>query len=129
MRWLQRLIVLPAIVLVAGSCFLHHAGTSSEVEAYSAPATLFVENHNWSDVAIIALHQGQRTRLGTVTAASSKRFVFPRHLVGDVAGIRLIADAIGSTDQEVTEVIVLQPGTRVTWTLQDALARSSLTVY
>lgn len=128
MRWLQRLVVLAAIVLVAGSCFLHHAGTQSD-EAYSAPATLFVENHNWSDVAIIALHQGQRTRLGTVTAASSKSFVFPRHMVGDLAGIRLIADAIGSTDQQVTEVIMLRPGTRVTWTLQDALDRSNLTVY
>lgn len=128
MRWLQRLVVLSAVMLVAGSCFLHHGGAQSE-EAYSAPATLFVENHNWSDVAIIALHQGQRTRLGTVTAASSKSFVFPRQLVGDLAGVRLIADAIGSPDQQTTEVIVLRPGTRVTWTLEDALVRSSLTVY
>ena len=128
MRWLQRLVVLPAVVLIAGSCFLHHGGSQAD-ERYSAPATLFVENHNWSDVVIVALHNGQRTRLGTVTAASSKSFVFPRHLLGDLGQIRLIADAIGSRDQETTEVIVLRPGTRVTWTLEDSLTRSSLTVY
>ena len=128
MRWLRRLVVPPAIVLAAGACFLHH-GSPDTGEAYTAPATLHVENHNWSDVSIIVLHDGQRTRLGIVTATSSKSFVFPRYLLGNLGEIRLIADAIGSRDQTITDVVVLRPGTRVTWTLEDDLVRSNLTVY
>jgi hypothetical protein len=80
-------------------------------------------------VNILVLHDGQRSRLGTVTATSTKDFVFPTHLLTDLGEVRLIADPVGSTSSLTTELIVLRPGTRVVWTLESSLQRSSLSVY
>ncbi len=127
MRALHRaLISLPLILALAG-CW-RHRGEASVTSPY-ARSTLHIENHHWLDVDIYVVHDGQRSRLGTVTAATSKDFIFPRSMVGQLGQIRLIADPVGSPEEIRTETIVVKPGNRVTWTLESSLSRSSLAVY
>jgi len=126
MRALPLIVAAAAVLLAAPACRGHQ---SAEPLPLGVPATLHVENHHWLDVNILVLHDGQRTRLGTVTATSVKDFVFPNQLLADLGEIRLIADPVGSTSSLTTELIVLKPGTRVQWTLESSLQRSSLAVY
>jgi hypothetical protein len=126
MRTLQRVLILPALLLVVNACSRHK---TSAPATPAEPSLLHVENHHWLDVDVYVFHDGQRSRLGTVTAASSKDFVFPRSMVGSTRQVRLIADPVGSSSGTATDPITLRPGTRVNWTLESSLDRSSLTVY
>ena len=122
---IKRLVLLVAVAIMAAACWHHSPPASSS----DAPATLHVENHNWQDVDIQILHGGIRVRLGMVNGASEKSFAFPRTVMGDLGEVQLIAHAIGTPETIETGEIVLKPGTRVQWTLETSLNRSSLSVY
>ncbi len=123
---LKRLTVIAAVALASTSCLHHHASANS---TGSEPATLRVENHNWQNVDIEVLHRGMRSHLGSVNAAATSEFQFPRSLLSDLGEVQLIAHAIGTPDTITTNVIVLKPGTQVRWELETSLDRSSLSVY
>lgn len=125
MHLVQRLLVLPVLLLCAACA--HRA--SPEPAAPAARSTLHVDNHHWLDVDIFVVHDGQRSRLGTVTATAARDFVFPREMLGSLGEVRLVADPVGSQDAIITDLIVVKPGTAVTWTLESSLQRSSLAVY
>jgi hypothetical protein len=55
--------------------------------------------------------------------------VFPKYLLSDLGEVQLIAHAIGTPSTIETAVIVLKPGTKVRWTLETDLSRSSVSVY
>lgn len=93
------------------------------------PSSLIIRNNHWSDVTIWVMTGGQRNRLGTVTAARSARFTFPRYTLNYSGEVRLIANALADARPLVTETIVLRPGSVVEWTLESSLQRSSLAVY
>lgn len=126
MHLLKRSALLVAVALIASACLKHHA--SSEAVT-GAPATLHVENNNWQEVDIRVVHRGITVHLGNVTAASTANFVFPQSVMGDLGEIQLIAHAIGTPETIRTNTIVLRAGTRVRWTLETSLYRSSLSVY
>jgi hypothetical protein len=123
----RSLLILAVAVLAVNAC-AHHRHDSGSVAPYE-PATLHVENHHWLDVDIFVIHEGQRTRLGAVTAATSKDFVLPRSMISGGREIRLVADPVGSPGALTTEGIVVRGGSQVTWTLESNLQRSSLSIY
>jgi len=101
---------------------------------YSKPAPLpdvplKVTNRNWLDVTVYVLHDGQRTRIGTVTASSAQDFVVPARLLGQLHELALIGEAIGSNDVARTETLTIQAGQYIEWTLETDLRRSSVGVY
>lgn len=113
------------ILAISGGCH-----RSAPRVAPSAPATLEVENHNRLDVEVYLLHQGQRTRLGLVTAATRREFAIPERLLTATAGVvRFQASAIGSGDETFTDLVTVRPGTLVRWSLEARLSQSSVTVY
>jgi len=124
MRRVSRALLLLAL-LVAGGC---HPRQRGEV-APDTDITLDVINHNWLDVTVYVLHDGQRTRIGTVTGSSSQQFVLPGRLLGQSHQLALFGDAIGSNDFARTETLNIQPGQRIEWTLETDLRRSSVGVY
>ena len=124
---LERLLVLPAIVLLMGGCAGKH--TASEPATGSSPARLQVENHNWLDVIIYVVHDGQTTRVGSATAATTTNFTLGPALLGQLGNIQLIADPVGAPNGITSPTIVVKAGTRVVWTLESDLARSSLSVF
>jgi hypothetical protein len=74
-------------------------------------------------------HDGELSRVGTVTAASSTNFFLPTWMMGQTRNIRLLADPIGSGDAVGTELIHIQPGQFIEWRLESQLARSTVAVY
>jgi len=121
MRRVSEALLLLALVGASGC----HARHRAEV----VPVTdigLAVINHNWLDVTIYVLHDGQRTRIGTVTGSSSQQFVLPGRLLGQSHQLALLGDAIGSNDFARTEALNIQPGQYIEWTLETDLRRSSV---
>ena len=90
---------------------------------------LNVTNHNYLDVVIYILHDGQETRVGTVTGSSSQLFYLPDRLLGQGREIQLLGDAIGSEAYARTQTIIVQRGQYIEWTLETDLRRSSVGVY
>lgn len=118
--------VIPAVAACHSTSTTPHRGISSASEPRS---TVHVENKHWLDVVVYVEHDGQRSRLGTVTAASTTDFTLLPTLIGQTGAIQLIGDAVGSPGTVQTGTIVVRPGSRVTWTLQTNLARSDVAVY
>jgi hypothetical protein len=121
-------LVLPA---GAAAC-LHHSEPAAGSTGPAPPSedvALEIANHNWLDVTIYVLHDGQSTRVGTASASSSASFSLPAHLLGQGREIRLIGHPIGGSGAVITETFVVQPGQYVEWTLESDLNRSAIGVY
>ncbi len=121
-----------AALLVAGSaCFLLNRGKSSQQAAAPAEGeiALSVTNHSFLDVVIYVLHDGQQTRVGTVTGSSSQQFYLRPRLLGMGREIRLLGHPIGGQTTARTETLVDQPAQYIEWTLETDLRRSSVGVY
>lgn len=124
---LKWLLLLPAFVLLLDGCGTKQKETNRPLP--SGPTSLRVENHNWLDVTIYVVHDGQRSRLGAATAAQTTDFAIQPTLLGQLGAIRLIADPVGSSGSIASPRVVVKQGTRLVWTLQTDLSRSSLAVY
>ena len=126
-------MVLAALLLATPACFWHRkpapAARNAALDVPEGEIALQVTNHNFLDVTIYVLHNGQRTRVGTVTGSSSQVFYLPGRLLGLGREIQLLGDPIGSTDFAVTETLIIQPGQYIEWTLETDLRRSSVGVY
>src|SRR5947209_20377720 len=121
-----------ALLLAASGCFIFHRGKSDPRPGLDVPAgeiALNVTNHNYLDVVIYVLHDGQQTRVGIVTGSSSAVFFLPVRLLGQAREIRLFGDAVGSDAFARTEILIVHWGQYIEWTLETDLRRSSVGVY
>jgi len=121
-----------ALLLAASGCFIFHRGKSDPRPGLDVPAgeiALNVTNHNYLDVVIYVLHDGQQTRVGIVTGSSSSLLFVPIRLLGMGHDLQLYGRAIGSDAFARTETLILQPGQYIEWTLETDLRRSSVGVF
>ena len=133
LRTLRLRAALAVLLLAAPACFVFNRGS----KAAAAPAidvpegeiALSVTNHNYLDVVIYVLHDGLQTRVGTVTGSSSAVFFLPTRLLGQAREIRLLGDAIGNEAYARTDILVVQRGQYIEWTLESDLRRSSVAVF
>ncbi len=99
-------------------------------EEHTERATwLYVDNRTWSDVTIYVVRSSSKKRLGMVTSMSTGTFAIPGDFVQTSGELRLVADLIGSLSSLASEPINVWPGGHIEWTLQNALAQSTLTVW
>jgi hypothetical protein len=122
------LLFLPA----GGIACLHHSGpppANTTPARYAEDVPLEIANHNWLDVIIYVLHDGQRSRVGTANASSSASFTLPARMLGVGREIRLWGHPIGGKGGALTETVVVQPGQWIEWTLESDLKRSAIGVY
>lgn len=114
----------------AGGCS-HHAspGRGPPPSEANADIPLEITNHNWLDIVISVVHDGQTTRVGTAYGTSSARLALPARLLGQGREIRLVGHPIGGSGSVITEPVVVQPGQSIEWTLESDLQRSSIGVY
>ena len=91
-------------------------------------ATLHVENYNWMDVVVYAVQGTSRIRLGQVTSMGSANFRIPERFLAASENVRLMVDPIGSTEGYMTDGIVVRDGQRVSFSVQNALQFSSVSV-
>jgi hypothetical protein len=129
-RATRALVVLAAVAGLAAGCGRHKVADDVDPEADPyAPTPLTVDNNHWLDIVIFVFHDGELSRVGTVTAASSTNFFLPNWMIGQSRNIRLLGDPIGSSESVRTETIHVQPGQFIEWRLESQLARSSVAVY
>src|SRR5215208_4009415 len=93
-----------------------------------APVVLTVENHNWQDIVVYAVYDGSRSRLGMITTARTVSFRLPPRLIGRSGNLYFIADPIGASKRFESEMVVVQPGQIISWTLETGLERSSISI-
>ena len=109
----------------------HHAKSSDQPTPDTAPVDvpLEVDNHNWLDVVIYVVHDGERSRIGIANASSQSDFVLPARMVGQGHELRLLGHPIGGEGGTVTETVTVEPGQYIEWTLENDLNRSAIGVY
>lgn len=126
--WLAPLLLM----LIVTACARHRASQAAAPRPpipEAVEVVLRVTNHHWLDVVVYIEHDGQRTRVGTVTAVSSQQFILPARLLGVSHQFRLVGAAIGSSEYVRTETLSILPGQFIEWTLESSLRRSSVGVY
>jgi hypothetical protein len=129
-----RRAIYAACLLAAAAVLSSGCGGRQNVEDEpeadpQAPTPLTVNNNHWLDVVVFVLHDGELSRVGTVTAASSSDFSLPAWMIGQSRNIRLAAHPIGGNGGVNTETIHVQPGQFIEWRLESQLARSTVAVY
>jgi|SRR5690242_14692255 len=121
-----------ALLLGASGCFIFHRGKADPPPALDVPAgeiALNVTNHNYLDVVVYVLHDGQQTRVGMVTGSSSSLLFVPIRLLGLGHELQLYGRTIGSDSFTRTPTLIVQPGQYIEWTLETDLRRSSVGVF
>lgn len=120
------LLVLAALVF-ATACF-HKRSIIQDAAFANGEITLVIVNHNWLDVAVYLVRGTARERVGTATAATTTQFVLPLRRLGAGGDFRLLADPVGGRRTFTSETLHGQDGDIVTWTLEDNLSRSTVTI-
>ena len=123
---------LVALLCGASACFIFNRGKPDPRPAFDVPAgeiALNVTNHNYLDVVVYVLHDGQQTRVGMVTGSSAALLFVPSRLLGMGHELQLYGRAIGSDAFARTQTLILQPGQYIEWTLETDLRRSSVGVF
>jgi hypothetical protein len=122
-----------AIATLLSACAgRHHATLEDESEALkpiSGPVILEVENHNWSDVVLYIIHDGQMHRFAQIAAAKDGSFEIPPRLIGDQGILRVGLHRIGGQDDFRTDAISVRTGNTVRLTIEDKLEHSSIGVW
>jgi hypothetical protein len=124
---LRHCFVLLAIAVALGGCARPRAAEELNLDASS---TLNVVNHHWGDVVVYVVRDGQRQRVGTVTAAAEENFELSPSMLKGGGTIQLQAHAVGTSGAINSESINVRPGgMQITWTLESNLSRATLAVY
>ena len=107
----------------------HRAPLRNAGNGEPADVVLTVTNHHFLDVTVYLERDGQRTRVGTVTAVSTVQFHLRGNNLSASRQFRLFATAIGSNENVRTETLTIQSGQTIEWTLEHDLRRSSVGIY
>jgi hypothetical protein len=126
-----RMIVAIALAATLGGCRGSQFPEDVVPELAGDPltVTLQVQNNNWADVIIYVVHDGQRSRLNSVTATKNSSIVIPPNMIGQVGNLQLVARRVGGNDRYVSQPISVRTGTTIVLTLESDLKRSSVAVW
>jgi len=122
-------LTLAALALLA-ACF----GPRQKLHEEEGPTPmadgfeLTLNNHHWLDVNIFVQHDGEASRVTTVTASSSQSLILPLWLLGDSKIVRIIAEPVGAQDSYSTELLRVDPGQAVELNVESSLARSNYSI-
>jgi hypothetical protein len=89
---------------------------------------LTLNNHHWLDVNIFVQHDGEASRVTTVTASTSQSLILPGWLLGDSKLVRIIAEPVGAQDSYVTDLMRVDPGQSVELNVESTLATSNYSI-
>jgi len=125
---LPNLPVLPVIPVLA--C----AGPRQKVETDPSPSPvadgfeLTLNNHHWLDINVFVLHDGEASRVTTVTASSSQSLILPLWMLGESKIVRIIAEPVGEAGSYTTDQLRVDPGQSVELNVESVLSRSNYSV-
>jgi hypothetical protein len=125
---LPNLPVLPVIPVLA--C----AGPRQKLHDGGAPSPLAdgfeltLNNHHWLDINVFVLHDGEASRVTTVTASSSQSLILPLWMLGESKIVRIIAEPVGEAGSYTTDQLRVDPGQSVELNVESVLSRSNYSV-
>jgi hypothetical protein len=105
-----------ALVALATSGCAGHLRENQAV-APELPATLRVENQNFTDMKIYVYREGQEIRLGTANGNSVTSFKLPKGLVFAMTQLRFVAVPFAGRGRSVSEEITVSPGDEIVVTI------------
>jgi hypothetical protein len=89
---------------------------------------LTLNNHHWLDINVFVQHDGEASRVTTVTASSSQSLILPVWMLGESKLVRIIAEPVGETDSYTTDLLRVDPGQSVELNVESVLSRSNYSV-
>jgi hypothetical protein len=98
---------------------------ATEDFAGSRGVAVEVSNNNWMDIVIYAMSGGNRVRLGIVTTGLDQRFTLPKSMNVQTGNLFLEAHPVGSNEVFRSDPIMVNPGSRILWSLENQLTLSS----
>jgi hypothetical protein len=102
----------------------HDAGPSPLADGFE----LTLNNRHWLDVNVFVQHDGEASRVTTVTASSSQSLILPLWLVGESKIVRIIAEPVGEQASYATDLLRVDPGQSVELNVESVLSRSNYSV-
>ena len=126
-----RRALLPAAVVFALTACAHASSTKgSSSSSSSAPLVrLLVQNRHFASVRLFIVREGVRTRIGEVPGVAEHVFLLPARLFGHTGEFRLAASPFAETAKHETELLIVRPGQKITWTIEQRLETSSVGVH
>jgi len=122
-----------AVIALLSSCAgRHRAELEDDAEAVqpvSGPVILEVQNHNWSDVVLFLIHNGQVNRFAQIAAAKDQSFEIPPRFIGEEGILRVGLHRIGGQDDFRTEAVSVRTGDTIRLTIEGKLEHSSIGVW
>jgi hypothetical protein len=122
-------MLVAAAALLLAACAPSAMSGGGNPKAEYTPATVSVENQNWSDVTVYLVQGSSRIRLGMVTSMGSASFRVPRGMEAYAGQLRLLADPVGSSHMFLSEAVQIRPGQRVALQLGNNLNVSFVSVW
>jgi hypothetical protein len=129
-RWrsaLQGAVVV--IVAALASCSRHPPPDIPDPDSPDGDVAFLIENRRSDDVVVELLRDGQRQRLGLVTAQNRSTFTMRWRQISNSSRLMLSVHPIGSNSRYVTETLLLRPGSEVELTVNQVLRQSILSIY
>jgi hypothetical protein len=83
-----------------------------------------VVNNNFADMAVYVMDGASNFRLGDVIGKTTARFTMDPYKISPSAGLRLLADPVGSRDAYLSDPVTAGPGSFVVFTIAAALSQS-----
>ena len=127
---MKRFAVVPlvtAAVLGLSSCAQStRQEGASEVEP-AGPTVVRINNNNTLDVNVFLVPDGERIRLGMVTAGNTQNFEIPETTVRRVQDLRIVVDPVGTTETFSSSVL-LSPGQELDVNVAPVLQQSTISV-
>lgn len=102
----------------------HDPGPSPLADGFE----LTLNNHHWLDINVFVQHDGEASRVTTVTASSSQSLILPVWLLGESKIVRFIAEPVGEQGSYTTDLLRVDPGQLVELNVESVLSRSNYSV-
>jgi hypothetical protein len=118
------------LVLLLAACF----GPRQKLRDESGPSPLAdgfeltLNNHHWLDINVFVQHDGEASRVTTVTASSSQSLILPLWLLGESKIVRIIAEPVGQAGSYTTDQLRVDPGQSVEVNVESVLSKSNYSV-
>ncbi len=126
-RWVSG----PLLVgLMAAACF----GPRQKLRPDSGPAPLAdgfeltLNNRHWLDINVFVVHDGEASRVTSVTASTSQSLILPVWMLGESKLVRIIAEPVGENDSYTTDLLRVDLGQSVELNVESVLSKSNYSI-
>lgn len=123
-----------SVTLLAGLIVMACFGPRQKLRQDSGPAPiadgfeLTLNNRHWLDINVFVMHDGEASRVTTVTASTSQSLILPLWMLGESKLVRIIAEPVGENDSYTTDLLRVDLGQSVELNLESVLSKSNYSI-